>query len=159
MERRRRERLPHDAVLLAQMRRRIALARARAPGAPDVPENDALGLRLLEAVADRPPRTHVLRLLLRPHDLAEVRVAAEEPGRLLDRERVELLEPRDRDRLGARPLLVADDVVVDLALAEDEPRHPVAIRTGVVEHRLEAARRELVERRARLLQAQQALRR
>ena len=52
---------------------------------------------------------------------------------------------------------MADDVVVQLARAEDERRHGAVIGLRVVEHGLEAAAGELVERRAGLLQAQQAL--
>ena len=53
--------------------------------------------RLLEPVADRPPRAHVLRLLLGPHDLAEPRIPSQKRLHRLDGERVELLEPRDRN--------------------------------------------------------------
>src|SRR4051794_22890083 len=103
------------------MCRRVALTRRRPPGAADVREHDAVGLRLLEPMPDRPPRAHVLRLLLCPHDLTEIRVAAKDLRGLLDRERIELLEPRDGNGLGARPVFVPGDVVIDLPLAEDEP--------------------------------------
>ena len=80
------------------------------------------------------------------------------PRRLL-RERVELLDPRDRDRVGAGAQLVPDDVVVDLPGAEDEPVHALLVGARVVEHRLERALGEIGEGRGRLAQAQQALRR
>ncbi len=51
-----------------------------------------------------------------------------------------------------------DDVVVDLALAEDEPRHAFVIRGRVVDHRLELSFGQFRGRRRRLLQPQQALR-
>src|SRR5579862_2137102 len=94
------ERGADDAVLLAQVRGRIPLARARAPRAADVEERDALRLRLLEPVANRPPCAHVLRLFLHPDELAEVRVAGEQRLRLLDREGIQLLEPRNGDSGG-----------------------------------------------------------
>src|SRR5579872_1845913 len=114
------------------MRRRIALARARAPRPPDVGQRHAFGLRLFEAVPDRAPRAHVLRLLLRPHDLAQVRVPAHERRGALDRERVELLEARDCDVTGRGMLLVPDDVVVDLPLAEDETRDLLAVAARII---------------------------
>ena len=72
-------------------------------------------------MAGRAPGAHVLRLLLRPHDLLERRVRRDQLPRRLDRERVQLLEPRDRDAFGVLVRLVADDVVVDLSRAENEP--------------------------------------
>jgi hypothetical protein len=110
------------------VRGRISLARARTPWAADVEERHAFGLRLLEPVADRPPGTHVLRLLLRPDDLAEVRVPAQERRRLLDRERIELLDPGDGDEVGARAVLVTGDVVVDLSRTKNEPGDLLVIR-------------------------------
>src|SRR5436853_6579762 len=96
------ERLADDPVLLAQVRRRVALARARAPRAAGVAERRRLRQRLLEPVADRPPGAHVLRLLLRPDDLLERRVRPQQLAGRFDRERVELLEPRDGDVLRLR---------------------------------------------------------
>src|SRR4051812_38071194 len=99
------------------MRRGIALGGARTPGAADVAHGDA-ARRLLEAVADRAPRAHVLRLLLCPDDLLEVRVRVDQPVRRDDRERIELLDPRDRDAVVGARIFPADDVVVDLPGAE-----------------------------------------
>src|SRR5215470_15797840 len=103
------------------MRSGIALARAGAPGPSDVAERNVLGSRLLEAMSGRPPRAHVLRLLLRPDDLLERRIGADELRGLLDRERVELLQAGDGNVPGLRAPLVPDDVVVDLPAAEHEP--------------------------------------
>ena len=59
-------------------------------------------------------------------------------------------------------LLVADDVVVDLPLAEHEPfdARPIPSRdiARIVEHGRKLAARQILERRARLLQPQQAFR-
>src|SRR5207248_3774004 len=125
------EGFPDDAVLLAAVRGRIALARARAPRTAGVAERNRLRKRLLEPVPDRPPGAHVLRLLLRPDDLLEARVRAEHLRRRLDRERIELLEARHRDVLGTLARLVPDDVVVELPGAEDESPHPLARRARV----------------------------
>src|ERR671931_502902 len=87
-----------DAVLLAQVSRGIALAWTGAPRPAGIDERDLrIAQRRLEAMADRPPRAHVLRLLLRPRDLAQVRIRGHQPGVRVDRERIELLEPGDRD--------------------------------------------------------------
>ena len=128
--------------------RRCAPARACAPSGSPPRWTRATGGRrsergaaggLLEPVADRAPGAHVLRLLLRPDDLLERRVRRDELARRRDRERVELLEPRDRDlgascaprgrrcrstpcpcraRAGARPLVGA-------AVVEHRPERPV----------------------------------
>ena len=121
-KRRRRQGRAHDPVLLAQMRGRIALARARAPGAADVVQRHAVGLRLLEPVPDRPPRAHVLRLLLHPDDLAQVRIArrrAPSPSRPGTGRAARSARPRPGPATPSQQL-VADDVVVHLPLADDQ---------------------------------------
>ena len=60
-------------------------------------------------------------------------------------------------RLAAQ--LVPDDVVVHLAAAEDEPLDVARDRPRVVEDRLERPLGEILERRRRLAQPQEALRR
>ena len=135
---------PHDAVLLALVRRRVALARARLPRAADVaePSAGARADRLLEAVADRPPGPHVLRLLLRPDDLAKPRVATRRAPRARRRgtgRAARCGRPRRRRR---RARLVADDVVVELARAEHEPLDRVVVGRRVVEHGAGTAHRQ-----------------
>ena len=90
---------------------------------------------------------------------SQVGIPADELGRLRDGKRIELLEPRDGDRFGRGSCLVADDVVVDLARAENESSHPLSIGRGIVEHRTERALCEVGERRRGVLQAQEPLRR
>src|SRR4051794_1897809 len=102
------------------MRRRIALGGAGAPRTPDVADGNAVG-RLLQAMPDRAPGAHVLRLLLRPDDLVQVRVRGDQPMRCDRRERIELLDTRDGDARVVAGELLADDVVVDLPGAEHEP--------------------------------------
>src|SRR5439155_10647375 len=107
-----------DPVLLDAVRGRVALGGTGPPRASDVAKLDACR-GLLEPVANRAPRAHVLRLLLRPDDLLEARMGRDQRRGCLGRERVELLETGDRD--GVRPRLVAGQVVIDLPGAEDEP--------------------------------------
>ena len=137
------ERGEHDALLLGAVRGRVALAGAGALGAADVAELDALGHELGHAARHHLPGAHVLRLLLDPDDLLEVRIAGDQLGDLLARERVEQLDAGDRDLRRRLALLVAVDVVVDLAAAEHQPLDLVAAVGGarVVDHELEAARR------------------
>ena len=52
---------------------------------------------------------------------SRLRQAADQLGDGLDRKRVELLETGDRNVRCIRPLVVADDVEVHLAAADDEP--------------------------------------
>src|SRR4051794_36829393 len=104
------------------MCRRVPLAGACAPGAADVADGDAGG-GLFEPVAEGAPGAHVLRLLLRPDDLLEPRIRRDELACRVDWEWVELLDSRDGDVGGRRARLVPDEVVVDLARAEDEPAH------------------------------------
>src|SRR5262249_20689637 len=97
------QRLAHDPVLLVVVQRRVPLARARTPGGADVPAPLSLssrGGRLVEPMTNRSPGAHVLRLLLRPHDLARVRVRRDHVRHELERERIELLDPGDCDRVG-----------------------------------------------------------
>src|SRR5205823_8827587 len=133
--------------------RRVALARARAPRAAGVGEQDAEVLqRRLEAVANRPPGAHVLRLLLGPDDLTEVRVSGDELGIGLDRKRIELLEPGDGDVSCPGAFFVSGNVVIDLSRAHDEARYAFALRARIVDHGLEGAFGEIGEGRRGLLQ-------
>src|SRR3954451_6045799 len=86
------QRVADDPVLLAQVRGRIALTRARAPRPAGEAEADPFRQGLFEAVPDRAPGARVLRLLLSPDQLFEVRERADERGRSRDRKRVELLQ-------------------------------------------------------------------
>ena len=128
-------------------------------GAPDVAHRDAAG-RLLEPVADRAPGAHVLRLLLRPDDLVERRVRRDELARRLDRERVELLEPGDRDLVGVlRPPRGRRCRSRSCRCRARAGGSRALSGTSGVEHRPEGAGREILEGRRGLLEPQQALRR
>src|SRR4029077_5225235 len=121
---------------LDEMRGRVALARARTPGTADVAEvRDATRLLagVLETVANRAVCPHVERLLLRPDELGELRIGAEQGDDLPHRERIQLLDPSDRDRRRPDPSLVTGQVVVDLSRAENEPPHLAPVGGRVVD--------------------------
>ena len=88
-------------VLLAVVRGRVALARARAPGAARVAQPHARRQRVLEPVAHRAPGAHVLRLLLGPDDLRRGPRMSASSSASSARERVELLDAGDGDLVGA----------------------------------------------------------
>ena len=95
-------------------------------------------------MADRAPRTHVLRLLLRPHDLLEPRHRGDQTSERLDRERIELLEPRDGDARRLWTLLMPNDVIVDLAATENKPAD-TGRGARVGKDRMERPMRQLLE--------------
>src|SRR5688572_27595997 len=68
------ERGADDAGLLDRVGGRVALARRRALRPADVTELERRGQDVQQARGHVGARTHVPRLLLRPHDLAQVRV-------------------------------------------------------------------------------------
>ena len=108
---------------------------------------------------DEVPRAHVLRLLLEPHQLAGVRVALEHLEQPLLRERVELLDADDRGRRlragRARPSRPSTTLPLQNTSRRDRGRIG---DERIVEHLLERAGRQLVDRRAALLHAQRRLR-
>src|SRR5436190_5902031 len=126
-----------------------------------VAETLALVHVLVDVVLDEEPGALVLRLVLAPDDLAQVRVLLELGSERLVREGIELLHPNDGDigvlALGTR----ADEVVVHLARARDQPLDAIGVdvRALLADDCLEFALGELREGRARVLRAQQRLRR
>ena len=88
-------------------------------------------------------------LFLHPDQLG-VRVAVELGPDLVGRQRVELLDPHDRDVVASGPGGV--EVVVDLAAAQQHAPHPLglAAAAAVAEHRRERAGGEVVELADRL---------
>ena len=156
------ERFAHDAILLVLVQRRVSLARARTPRPADVVDAGRLrsvSCSLFETMSDRPPGPHVLRLLLRPDDLAELGVRRDQrrdaaragTGRAARCE-------RPRRPVVPRATLVSDDVVVHLAAAEHEPVRAGVVDERIVENRLERRQREIVERRRRLAESKKPLR-
>jgi hypothetical protein len=104
-------------------------------------------------------RAHVARLLLHPHHLFEPRVGRRQLQDLVLWERVEQLYAADRDPGVGRARGVTDEVVIDLAAAEQQPRHRPGVDARLGEHRQEPALREILEPARRLRQPQQQLRR
>src|SRR3954451_12150666 len=152
------ERGAQDAVLLGRVGGGIALARRRALGAADEAEVEVLRHDLHEAGEHVGAGAHVARLLLDPDDLAEVRVAADELRDLRLGERVEELDAPDGDALVGLAVRVADEVVVDLAGAEDEARDLLDGHPRLAEHGEEPRLGEVLDPVRRLGQAQQRLR-
>ena len=109
------ERHAHDAVLLALVRRRVALAGRGAQLAADVVEATPSG-RISPSGARMNARAPMFFGSSWTQTISlEVRVARDQLAQLVLGERVEQLDARDRDVARRRALLVAGEVVVDLA--------------------------------------------
>src|SRR5436190_18163248 len=153
------ERLLEQRLLLLLVQVGVADRRQRRRRPAGVAEALSLAHVLVDVVLDEEPRALVLRLVLAPHDLAQARVFLELGSERLVRERIELLDADNRDvgvlAVGAG----ADEVVVDLARAGDQPLDAIGIHLGALlaDDRPELALGELGERRARVLGAQQRL--
>src|SRR5580765_6746428 len=151
--------LLEQRLLLLLVQVRVAHRRRCRRRPPGVAEALALVHVLVDVVLDEEPGALVLRLILAPDDLAQVRVLLELGRERLVRERVELLDTDDRDigilAVGAR----ADEVVVDLARAGDQPLDAIGIHLGALfaDDGPELALGELDQRRSRVLGAQQRL--
>jgi len=119
-----------------------------------------VGERLLQPVPDLVPRALVLGLLLAPDDLLRVRIPRNRARVLLDRERIELLDPHDRDAIELLRAARLDELVVDLAAAEHDAPHALRIDLlDFADQRLETSSRKLLERRNGQPVTEQALRR
>src|SRR5213078_1199487 len=140
------ERSRYDPRLLDLVRRGVAFRRARPLRPPDIAYRHLGAHQLAELRQHELLWTHVARLFLHPHDLAQVGILADQRRQLFARERIEQLHPGDRHVLGLRPRRGECEVVVHLAATQDEPAHGVAGRRGgVVEHRLEPSGRQIRE--------------
>ncbi len=119
---------------------------------------DVLGHDLHQPREHVGARARVARLLLDPQHLAQVRVASHQRQELAFRERVEELDAGDREAGVRGAFGMADEVVVDLARAEHEPRDLPVLDARLGEHRVEpCALRHLRDRAGRLRQPQQRL--
>src|SRR5664279_2185770 len=115
------ERLFEEGLLLLLVQVCVADRRRRRRRPPGVAELLAIGHVLVDVVLDEEPGALVLRLVLAPDDLGEVGVLLHLGREGLVRERVELLDADERD-VGVLPLGAgADEVVVDLPRAGDQP--------------------------------------
>ncbi len=101
---------------------------------------------------------HVARLLLGPHDLAQIRVGPDELGDLPLREGIEQFDATDRDARVVLARGVPDQVVVDLAGAQDEALDLLHRYPRLPEDGEELGLRQVLEAVGRLRQPQQRLR-
>ena len=97
--------------------------------------SDAVAWRIIDLL---PAHPHVARLLLHPHDLAQVRVAPDLFEDLRLRERIQQLDAGDRDALVVLARRVALEVVEELAGAEHQPRDLVHVHPRLGQHGEEA---------------------
>ncbi len=119
---------------------------------------------LQQVERDERPGALVGRLLLDPGEVLGVRVLRQDGLELIDGQRVDLLHPDDRGVGDATVGPGLEQVVVDLAGAEQHPLHRarvqgLAVDPGVAEDRLEPALGEVGDRRHRELVPEQRLRR
>src|SRR5215467_4634763 len=84
---------------------------------------------LFDAPVDKGPGAHILRLLLAPDDLG-VAVALQHFGQRIERERIELLNPHQRDALLSALGAVLCQIEIDLARAQHDAAHCV-IRSDI----------------------------
>src|SRR5439155_22010885 len=133
----------------------------------DVGQLAALGKHAPQAAVHGVPGAHVPGFLLDPAHLPRIRVGGEDRLQLLARERIELLDPHDGDRVVVALAAAGEELVVDLAAAEQDAAHarPLDPDAGlrrafdrhVVDDGPERALGELAEPRHRQLVTQQAL--
>src|SRR5262245_7583215 len=109
------------------MRLGRARRRARALWAPDVAQRAAEGHRLGYAVPEIRPGAHVLRLFLRPADLAGVRVVLEDARQVPFGIGVVLLDPNERDVRRLAALALHEKVVEDLAARQHDAAHRLLV--------------------------------
>src|SRR5690606_16903517 len=83
--------------------------------------------RLLQAVPNLVPRALILGLFLTPDDFLGVLEALDDASILVDRERIQLLDPNQSDTFDAFVAPVLGEVVVDLAAAEDDAANVVGV--------------------------------
>src|SRR5213083_460734 len=163
-----RERGVHQVALLGLVELERAGCGARGLGASGVVEAALLGQDAPQPPVHDVPRAHVPRLLLHPVHLTRFGVGGEDGLELLRREGVELLDAHERHGVDGALAAPGEELVVDLAAAEQDAPHPAALdrdpglgraaERDVVDHGPEPALRQLLERRDAELVAEQALR-
>src|SRR5437899_11188130 len=162
------ERGVHQVALLRLMELERAGRGARGLGAPGVVEGAVLGQDAPEPPVHDVPRAHVPRLFLHPVHLPRFGVGGEDGLEFLRREGVELLDAHERHGVDGALAARGEELVVDLAAAEQDAPHPAALdrdpglgraaERDVVDHGPEPALRQLLERRDAEPVAEQALR-
>src|SRR2546422_6667512 len=135
-----------DPRLLGGVRRGVPLSGTRALGSADVAHRDIRSHELAQLRFHELLGPHVAWLLLHPDDLRDLGIALDQLGDLAGGERIQQLHPADRHVLGLRAPWRQQQVVIHLAAAQHEPRRGAPhVALGIVEHRLEAARRHAFE--------------
>src|SRR5436309_3325059 len=121
------QRVVHQVALLGQVQLERAGRGARGLGAPGVAERAVLGQDAPEPPVHDVPRAHVPWLLLHPVDLTRLRVGGEDGLELLRREGVELLDTHERHPVQGALAARGEELVVDLAAAEEDAPHPAVL--------------------------------
>ena len=118
------QRLSKNARLLRVVRGLVPFRRARSLGTADVAQRRQRADRRAQPRMHVRPPAHVLRLFLRPDDFFDVRVEVDQLTDLA-RPRRQLFDAHERDV--RRPLARGDEIVEDLARAEDQALHLLAV--------------------------------
>src|SRR5688572_20045983 len=116
------EGLLDDLLLLDLVASGGACGRACRGWAEEAGEGEPVEEPLAEAAADVGPRAHVLGLFLHPEDRGLGAESGEGCADHLFGQRVELLEPQDRDVFALLVGAVLLELVVELAAAEEHAR-------------------------------------
>src|SRR6185437_471153 len=117
----------------------IALGRTRALCPSDVTDRYCIPRRNSEPRPDKGPRSHVLRLFLRPDDILDRRIRIHNSCNVLVRPGIQLFHADECNTISAIALPLLDQIVIDLARAEYDAFHALALarRRRVVDYSLE----------------------
>src|SRR5690606_11824795 len=125
-----------------------------------VPERHLLPLDLTQPRLDEEPAAHVLRLFLGPVELSRIRIPGDNVFKGLLRERVELLQPNDRNPFVASVQTGRLQIVKYLPAAKHNALDLRGINDGrIIDNGPKTAARQFVQGRGCRGQTQQALRR
>src|SRR5947209_18322231 len=101
----------------------VSLARRSSLRPADVAEHQRLGEDLPQPRGHVGPGAHVPRLLLDPHHLSQLWVLRDQREDLGLGERIQELDPPYRNLRALRAPLVPDELVVELAAAQEQARY------------------------------------
>src|SRR5690554_387138 len=138
------DRIEQD-LLLEFMRRARTSRGARALGAGDAADGEAIVEDARDARLDEEPCAHIPRLLLRPDEIRSFGINRERFFDLLGPKRVELLESYNGKIVTAKLIPPFEDVVVDLPGAEDHTLGLLRIDIAIGEDPVELTIAELLE--------------
>src|SRR6185295_12127436 len=137
-----------EAALLEVVACFAARRRARGGWARDDGEWQALADDAREVRVEEVPRAHVARLFLDPYETGAVGVVGETLLQLFV-DGIELLEAHDRDVATTELSARVEEIVVDLAAAQEDALHFARVGVAIGDDALELALREVVDRRGR----------